>query len=302
MKRGVAYPYLSAPDDSVTGTEWQYSVDGTTWSPVEDYIAHWASNRAITFRRTLQLSPETILRSVQLNCETARLAALVLISTGDVSGARSVAWSSGALTGTTQEVHATFAVPGSQVCQSIGLSTRLVSSGTPSNSANLAPRYPASCLWQDDVHTRVEQQDSRFPMDLRSFSRDFPGRGFDGARWYLECADRSPEADIRGFVILHVNNDVPGLAEALNAGDGALLSELRCYLVRQLTTIALQSAEEVESLAGMPDGSVGRTVYNWIKQLPVRSSTPLRDVKQILESDPAAFEAMVSSTYSVIQT
>lgn len=261
-----ALPFLVLPDAAVTGHELLIGPSGSPLLPAEDVLHGWDYAQALDV--LTQATVDIPMASASLGIPTSelRLCAVLHAGTGAGSLPRST-WEVArcSVSGADGAIRLTGSIHGSRLSGRLTLDLQILLGSAPASANSLSPSLPGSRLWSGHHDVLLEDGgDSRFPIELTSFSRAFAGRLHAAAPWYVDWSPNALEADFGGTVRVYINSDQKTVAERFIAGDAPTLQAVLADVMTQMisTTLADEGAEEL--LEQCAEGSVGHQIRSWL--------------------------------------
>lgn len=189
-------------------------------------------------------------------------------------------------------------VSGAEVAQAITLETRIVLVEATTGSSELAARTPGAVLHSDSRDILLEGIGSRFPVEWIDFAGT--SRPID-APWYLSWDHHAMDSSALGVLRLYVNARHKTVSAALRGEEGKIFELVRSVVThdvtRQLIAGALMSDEFVDDPRRYDETSLGGVLARLVDHV---FDEPPHSVREMIRTDPARFEAHVSSAVKLL--
>lgn len=298
--RTFAIPFRRLVPEHLTAQPWQSHASGATGSlPAE--LPHWDYNVDLRLVRSLIAHEEEIRSDCLLHSDDSVAAVVVWRSSGNnVRGRGCVV-----LIGNSRkprEFTLSADIPGHMLAGDVEISTQIVLADRCQREDVLAPKFPGSILWEDNVRVSLEGHASRFPMEVVDFSavRWAPYN----AAWYLAWNSDDLHIPFLRNVMLFINSSNPTVVSSVQAGipspeQAAIKSAVYYDVGRQLLRGALSNEELLESPEEFTEGSTGRALLRMLGVFfPVTRPTALRDM---MNTRSEYFDGMLQGTLRLFQ-
>ena len=292
MKR-FAYPFLTLDERAITFAGWFVGPSNGVTRRAPEIMEHWDYQQDIQVE--VEVSVDLAEAACQLGLPAAELRLQVALSMGTGVGRLPRR-----LTRLCSDVleEGQCSVRLVATCLGYTLSGRLwlelsVSLLGPEHSGNaLSPTRKGARLWGRRHDMLLEGGGaSRFPVELVSFSRTFPGRPFTTAPWFFFWRPGVWEADFGGSVRLYVNEDLPVASERFRLSDATTLQAILADAIGQIISAMLDEEECEALLAGADDGSVAAQARNWLRLAFPQQDT--ESIRTLRNSQPGQFHAAI---------
>lgn len=261
----VALPFLVLPDSAVIH-ELLIGPSGSPLTLAGDALQGW--DYAQTLDVLAHASVDMSLASESLGIPLSELRLCAVLHAGTGAGSlprRSWELARCDISGTHGAISLSGSIDGNFLSGRIRLDLQVVLAASPVTVNPLSPSLPGSRLWSSQQDILLEDGgDSRFPIELTSFTHTFAGQLHSYAPWYVDWSPHALEADFGGTVRVYINSDLETVAERFVAGDPPTLQAIVADVMTQMisTTLADEGSEEL--LEQCEEGSVGHQVRFWL--------------------------------------
>lgn len=295
----VALPFLTLPEEAVTGEQFLIGFAGNPLMPIEEYLHGWDYARDLEVQVRASIDMQAAGAALAIPPSELRLCAILHAGTGAGSIARH-AWEL-----TRQVVHLGASeisiggtIKGGALSGRLRMNLQLVLAAAPETCAALSPRLPGSRLWSFQKDVLLEDGGvSRFPVELTSFNRTFLGQLYQNAPWYIDWQPNALDADFGGSVRVYVNSDNEAITRRFVEGDPLTLQAIVADVMTQMTSSALEQEDADDMLAQCEDGSVGQQIRFWLDSaLPGQSALT---ITEMMKGKPNAFRAALLALAAV---
>lgn len=291
----IALPFLTLPNELVNFSGWMIGHPGEPLSPASDILESWDYEQDIQVNVHVKIDVTEAANRLGLDAADLKLAVVLVAGTGTGSLPRRVDRLETAVLDI-DEPAITFeaTIPGRTLSGQLQLSLRIVLEA-PINSGNpLSPKQRGARLWQHHKHILIEDGgDSRFPIELASFSECFKAKPEQHAPWLVDWSPTTLEADFSGNVRLYVNSDIERVCARFVEGDALTLQAMVADVMTQLIEAALD-VEYEDVLDRYEEGSIGYQARAWMDMsFPGQS---LENIRQMRTYAPGKFKALILST------
>lgn len=291
----IALPFLVLPNEVVDFSGWMIGPPGEPLSPASDILENWDYEQDIQVNIHVEVDFPEAAKILGIAAADLKLAIALVAGTGSGSLPRRVDRLKTELidAGNPAVTLETF-IHGKTLSGQLQLSL-LVLLESPVESGNLlSPKQRGSRLWQTHKYILIEDGgDSRFPIELSSFSKSFKGRPEQYAPWLVEWSPTTLDADFSGNVRLYVNSDNELISERFTQGDPLTLQTMVADVMTQMIESALD-AEDEDELARYGEGSIGHQARAWMDMsFPGQS---LESIRQMHTYSPGKFRALILAT------
>ncbi|WP_246053524.1 hypothetical protein [Paracoccus hibiscisoli] len=263
-------------------------------------IENWDYARDLQLRTSLTFDLRAAARSLQIDVGELKLAIIVKIGSGlgrfprrmdrvlriDVDNRRPAP----------RELKVI--LPGQSLGGRLYVRTEVLLAERPSAHSPLSPNLPGARLWINIAEAALEDGgDTRFPMEIVSFSKAFKSWPHEHAPWYLSFRGTSFHGDFSGTVRLYVNADHAAFAQRVIDGDPHVLQAMLGDVMVQLANMALDQEDFSETVATCEDGSVGRQIIGWLAT--AFPSQALNAIRSIRNTRPGSFHAALHAAAEI---
>lgn len=262
----VALPFLVLPDTAVPDHEFLIGPAGTPLPPASDLLQGWdyAQDLEVIARASIDMALAS--ESLGIPLSGLRLCAVLHAGTGAGSLPRRT-WELArhCITDEDPEIKLDGSIAGGYLSARLRLDLQILLAAPASTSSPLSPSLPGSRLWSSQQDVLLEDGgDSRFPIELSSFSHTMAGQPHAGAPWYVDWRPYAMEADFGGAVRVYVNSDIEAIATRFVAGDAPTLQAIVADVMTQMISTTLGQEGSEELLEQCEEGSVGQQVRFWL--------------------------------------
>lgn len=262
----LALPFLVLPDSAVTSNEFLIGPTGSPLVSAGDAFPGWDYAQALDVLANATVDMAQASESLKVPLSELQLCAVLYAGTGAGSLPRST-WELArcSISAANGGISLTGSIHGSRLSGRIRLDLQILLASSPASGGVLSPSLPASRLWSCQQDVLLEDGgDSRFPIELTSFSRAFAGQLHAAAPWYVDWSPSALEADFGGSVRIYINSDSETTAERFVAGDAPTLQAVMADVMTQMigTTVADEGSEDL--LEQCAEGSVGHQIRFWL--------------------------------------
>lgn len=297
MSRHTAFPFLVLPDELMGFRGWMIGDPGQPLIPATDVLEGWDYERDLEVTFTIDLDPVAAGNALSIASDELCLAVVMKAGTGSGTLPRRVERvASGRIDSANSTCTLSAVIPAWRLSGRLCLEAAvLLESGT---GAELSPTIPGSRLWTNKKDILLEDGgESRFPIEVVSFSETFRGQGHEAAPWYVHWRAGNMYADFAGSVRVYVNSDDEQIAARFVAGDAPTLQAILGDVMLQMVSAALDIPDCRETLEDCGEGTVGRQILNWIEMaFPDQSIGSIRGSR---DSTPGRFNAILHSAARV---
>ncbi|MFK3788638.1 hypothetical protein ACI2KO_00060 [Pseudomonas piscis] len=292
MSSRIALPFLVLPDEVVRFGGWMIGPPGEPLTPASDILEDWDYEQDIQINALVEVDFSKAATSLGISASEMRLAVTLVAGTGVGSLPRRLDRLS---THIIDESNPVSTLDGVMLGRSLSGQLQLgliIALDSPLDSGNpLSPKRKGARLWQSQKNILIEDGgDSRFPIELASFSDSFPGCSEQCAPWLVDWNPDAFEADFGGNVRLYVNADIESVSSRFVDGDTLILQVMVADVMTQMIDVALDLDGE-EELTHFEEGSIGHQVRVWIDNaFPGQS---LDSIRQLRTYKPGRFRASI---------
>lgn len=288
MSRAIAFPFLVLPDEAVQCSGWRIGVEEGELAPCGPTLEGWDYSTAVRAEVDIGFDAATVATCLGLEATPFGITAVVWWSTGlGAMPLRHVGQRVALAPGAPMTLG--IRVPGQGLSSRIRLELELFCTVDADPAHALAPDIPMARVWSLDADVLLEGGGaSRFPLEARSFSEEFPDDVRRLAPWYLCWRSGAPDADFSSAVRLWINADLAVFMERFTTGDALTVQAVLGDVKEQIVSGTLET-EEFALDGDYGEGTVGAQVRYWIE-----SAFPGLDLDQVrgmLKQDRGRFSA-----------
>uniref|UniRef100_UPI0035B0F331 hypothetical protein n=1 Tax=Paenirhodobacter enshiensis TaxID=1105367 RepID=UPI0035B0F331 len=293
MTTNFALPFLTLPDEAVTLAHWMIGRVGEPLAPMGPVLDNWDYAADVEVRTSIRIDISDAAKMLAIPEEELKLAVILKIGTGRGRFPRVME----RVSTIPLDLHAAqpldlaALVPGGKLSGRVYLRLDVVlAAPSLTQDSPLSPSRVGSRLWSREFSVELEDGgENRFPIEVVSFVKVFPGHPHVAAPWYLSWRPGGLAADFVGAVRLYVNSDHQGLAERVVDGDRLTLEAILGDVMVQMVGAVLDAEDLGDQLGDCEDGSVGAQISGWMElAFPGRS---LEEVRGLRRSQPGNFHA-----------
>lgn len=288
----IAFPFLVLPDDVVNFKGWMIGSPGEPLSPASDILEDWDYEQDIQINVQVEVDFSEAALWLGFAASELKLAATLVAGTGVGSLPRRLDRLSTVIIDKKHPlVMLESVIPGKRLSGQLQLSFSIVLDSPLDSGGVLSPRHRGARLWHRQKNILIEDGgDSRFPIELASFSESFPGGLEQYAPWLVDWNTDAFEADFGGNVRLYVNADNESVAGKFIEGDAFTLQVMIADVMTQMIDVVLDLDGE-EDLTHFEEGSIGHQARVWLDNaFPGQS---LDNIKQLRAYKPGRFRAAI---------
>lgn len=292
----LAFPFLRLRDTAVTASSWLVSVEGGPDELLGRELPRWDYAATLDLARTLQVDFNEAASQLAMDVNGLRFAMIITLGTGGarLPRFRQPVWRQ-TVSANGSPITVRFQVNSAHLSQRLILATDILILDAPRSSSRLSPQHPATRMWGDEHLTHIEPHDTRFPIEVISFSRLLRDQAPD-ALWFLEWSSNDLGRDFMTAVRLYINADNSAFVARVRESDAVTLQLLMSAIVVQMARATIREEAFDLDMVRLAPGSVGAIVANWIQAAFPNQS--LSTIRTRAEHAPAAFEAALSSIAS----
>lgn len=287
MSRRTAAPF-NRLDAAIVARPWMITVGNQSPAPLGEITPDWDYASAVSLERVITLDHLKAAAELGLADEPYTLEVLIEVGTGPGDLPREVVRQTRLSLEPGEPCAIAIHVDPSRLSAQLSLRTSVLLASALEPGDPLAPRRPASRLWDERCVTRIEGDDPRFPMEVISFSTVFAGRPHEAAPWMLSWSPASPGRDFHGAARLYLNADEEDFVERVQEGDELTLQALMGDVVSQMCEAALRAGWHEDFDSAEPASVAGR-VAHWLEQ----AFPDVAAAKTALENRPGEFRSAI---------
>ena len=288
----IALPFLVLPDEVVSFRGWMIGPPGEPLSPASDVLEDWDYEQDIQINVQVEVDFFEAAAHLGIDASELQLAVTLVAGTGVGSLPRRLdRLSTEVIDENSPVITLEGVMPGRSLSGQLQLSLRILLNSPPDSGNALSPKQRGARLWQSQKNILIEDGgDSRFPIELASFSESFPGCSEQYAPWLIDWNPDAFEADFGGNVRLYVNADMESVVGRLVDGDALILQTMLADVMTQMIDAALDLDGE-EELTHFEEGSIGHQTRVWMDiAFPGQS---LDSIRQLRTYKPGRFRASI---------
>ena len=299
MTDPTVFPYLTAPADVVSATDWVFEGqeirrDGTVILPGWDY------NTSISAVRSLTVDTGRVRSTCRLADDDELLLLIDFHSSATNLRGRSLLIR---FEGDTATIPVDLRVDGHELGGTVTLFTRIVVGAKQPSSDLLVASRQGSVLWSDEKTVRLEGVAGRFPLEVIDFQKHPPFP--PDAAWVLDWDPERLDLPVLGGVRLFINQRNSHVLKAVTAStpepvDLLIRSALYFDVGRTMLRGALQVEEFVHQTETYPAESVGRALNRMATILFPGES--LRSLRSLATDRSGLFDALLQERFKLFHT
>lgn len=287
-----ALPFLTIPSELVVAEPWSMRDDAGSLSSLPKVLEHWDYARDISLVRTLSLDFGKASKSLEIALGELDLAIAVRAGTGAGILPRLVLTTKVHQMSPNVQQEISLQLEGRALSKRLHLECMIVLA-RPFPGGRLSPRLSGSRLWSDTHDVELEGEAPRFPIEIISFSRQFPRRPEENALWYLQWSPFSLQLEFSAGVQLYLNKDNEAFIQRMVDGDQLTVrTVLADIMIQMISGVILQ--EDIDNLLdGYETHTVGWQISHWIRKAFHGQS--IAAVRDMLTHRPTLFHASIQS-------
>lgn len=291
----IAFPYRTVRDDNVTTGDWLLvGRDGQPY-PIVGSIPGWDYDTELRVRRRLQLKPLRILDETGLTDQPVELRLNVVTLTGPTSYRNlQLCLEIPLVENWFQDID--LRLDSRKLAEALTLRTEVVLGDRLDHGLRFVASAAGSRLFHDSQKIQLEGSLGRFPMELLDFDASLPGLRASNAMWYLDWDPTRPESHFLGTVLLYINSANDEIAERVRNMEPAVMSILRCDVIRAMCEVMLRSDDFLAGFHYFDSDTVGGQVRDWL--VAAFGDVMPEVLVMLLRSSPGRFEARLQEAFS----
>lgn len=262
----IALPFLVLPSETVDFSGWNIGPPTGPLSPASDILENWDYEQDIQVTTRLTIDFQGAAKQLGIDSADLKLAAVLVAGTGSGSLPRRLdRLAEKIIDADNLSVTLDAVILGRTLSGQLQLSLQiLLDSPTESGNA-LSPKQRGARLWQTQKNILIEDGgDSRFPIELASFSETFRVGQAQYAPWLVEWNPTTLDADFSGNVRLYVNSDNKIITKRFIEGDPLTLQAMVADVMTQIIEAVLDIEDGVD-LSQYEEGSIGHQANAWLE-------------------------------------
>jgi len=288
----IAFPFLVLSTDVVNFSGWMIGSPDEPLSPAKDILEHWDYEQDIQIQVHLEIDFAKAADELGVDATHLKLSAVLIVGTGSGSLPRRLErLSTESIDINCSTVTLGAIIQGGMLSGQLVLNVRLVLESPTKTTNPLSPDQRGALLWQIQKNILLEDGgDSRFPIELASFSEIFKGQSEQYSPWLVEWKPTNLDADFCGNVRLYINSENESIAKRFVDGDQVTLQTILADVMTQMIEVVLDTNDEDE-LDKYEEGSIGYQARMWIDMSFVGKT--LDDIRQMRKLKPGKFRASI---------
>ncbi len=288
----IALPFLALSNGVVDFSGWTIGAPNEPLSPASDILENWDYEQDIQVAARVEIDFMAAAKLLEIDPSILRLAVVMVAGTGAGTMPRRLDRLQTAIIDANNTSVAVDAVVLSRkLSGQLQLNLLILLESPIEMGGALSPKQRGARLWQNQKNILLEDGgDSRFPIELASFSESFKGRPEQYAPWLVEWNPTTLDADFSGNLRLYINSDNELITERFVEGDPLTLQAMVADVMTQMIETALTSDDEAE-LTQYEEGSIGYQARVWME---MAFSGQSRDsIRQMRAYKPGKFKASI---------
>ncbi|MBL3586513.1 hypothetical protein JMM61_14115 [Rhodovulum sulfidophilum] len=297
MTASFALPFLTLPDEVVGFRDWLIGDPEEPLFHISRQLDAWDYARDLQLDTRLDLDLTAAAASLQIPANQLKLAVVVAIGSGTGRFARRMerVCTKVICAPLDAPLGIRFPVDSRNLSGRLLVRLEILLAEDVAPGADLSPRLAGSRLWSDTSNVHLEDGgDTRFPLEVLSFHRAFPGQRQETAPWYFHWRPGSMQADFTGSVRLYVNADHEALTQRVSEGDPVTLQAILGDVMVQMCRGVLEDDEAREAISDCEEGSVGSQVAGWL-EMSFPGMKP-DEIRGLMTATPGAFHAALHAS------
>lgn len=295
MSKKIAFPFLTLPDEAIKDKKWLIGEPNQPLKPIKDTLENW--DYACNLEVSLDISIDMEIAAATLRVSKSDLELEAILRAGTGAGSyprRSLTIARETLQEKSSATTLRSLIKSNQLSGRLRLDIDIVLKSIPTQRTRLSPAVIGARLWNDRKDILIEDGgQSRFPMEMISFSRSFPNKNHSHSPWLLLWKPTDWDMDFSSAVRLYINSDIPEFKQRIVESDRLTLQTILADTAVQLISGFLQDKSVSEDLSEFEEGTLGAQVRSWLENLFPDSS--LEVIRSMLEHQPSIFHATVLS-------
>lgn len=298
-----AWPFLRIPESCVDAEPWFIHSEDEGSIPLGGLIEHWDYARDIDLSRKIRLDGAAARDACGVHGDNAAFRVAVSAATGGSRGAygklAAEVWT-GKFERNDEEdiVSINIHLNGSDQSQRLILTTEILLDKDHTSPSALSPKYTGSRLWYEKETIYLDARQSRFPMEVASFSDIFGDAPSSNSLWYLIWNQYSLEDPFLGSVTIYLNKDNPDFIAKVVDGDHVVLRMLMDGIVYQMASTLITNESFRAGADSFGPESMGGMVYLWITE--AFPGLAMDTLQRMSREDPSRFQSSLSSVSSYL--
>ncbi len=294
MTERAAFPFLRLSDHEVRASDWHATLDARARFPVGEFIPDWDYASSLRLERDVDLDLEAASEKLEIPISDLDLKLCLEIGSGPGRLPRLIHLRQEiAIPGGISSIPITVDLNSSELSSAIFLRTSLVLGSVPARCGPLSPQKTGLQVWSDVHRTRIEGEESRFPIEVASFREMFGSSPEANSLWHLHWTPGEWDREFHGAVRLYLNSDFADFVSRIERSDRIVLQMLLADVVSQITEALLREDDAASLLGSAQEGTVAAQVGAWLKTAFGGSS--VGTAKSMLESRVGNFRSALLS-------
>lgn len=288
----IALPFLVLPSEVVSFTGWMIGPPGEPLYLASDILEDWDYEQDIQVNVQVEVDFAEAAAHLGIDASELKLAVTLVAGTGVGSLPRRLdRLSTEVIDENNPVITLEGLILGRKLSGQLQLSLRILLDSPLGSGNALSPKQRGARLWQSQKNILIEDGgDSRFPIELASFSESFQGNSERYTPWLVDWNPDAFEADFGGNVRLYVNADIENVVGRFVEGDALTLQAMVADVMTQMIDVALDLDGEVD-LTHFEEGSIGHQTRVWMDiAFPGQS---LDSIRQLRAYKPGRFRASI---------
>lgn len=295
MSSTIAFPFRTVNDQTVVLEDWKYQDQEDLLRSASSGISGWDYDASMTLTTSVKLNPMKLVELAGMKGLDAEISLVVSASTGP-SKHRWIAYRTDIPMEEGWEDEILLELDSTLMAERIILQTDIILTNDLPSSESFVARHAGSRLFSNRTVIQLEGSLDRFPMDMLPFGTSLRFLGAPSALWYLDWDPSRPDSQFLGTVLLYINSDHEDIAKLVQEADPAIMSTLKCDVIRSMCQALLRNDEFVSQYAEFESGTVGGQVRDWLV-FAFDDQGP-NTLRSQLDSYPSRFEARLQDRFS----
>lgn len=283
-----ALPFLVIPDDAITIDDWLIGNPGEPASLAGDSLSSWDYRQDVEISATISVDFDRVAEALHIDPDKLELRLVLAAGTGKGRlPRRTESIATAQISRTNTRVTVNRMLEGRLLSGRLRLEISCLLDSPLSGGSPLSPAFRGARLWNSVKEILLEAKESRFPVEILSFTENYSGYPEQHAPWVLRWRPEMLDAEFCGNVRLYVNADFEDIAQRFAAAEKSTVHMIMGNVITQMIISALSkdSFEEISDCCEA--GSVGRQIRHWIQT--AFPGQPLGSVRSLLASQPGRF-------------
>jgi len=301
MRRRIAFPFLTLPDDAIDFGDWMIGDPEHPLAVAFDTLENWDYARDLQVFSTVNLKWDLVAEALELPIDEILLDISLFTGTGSgvLPRRRRLVFQHKAI-GNSGAIQVSSTIPGGYLSGRLLLELQISLLAPLNAGGRLSPKERGARLWQNRHDILIEDGgDSRFPIEAANFNELFKGKPQQFSPWYLHWQRGSMRSDFSGTVRLYVNTEFKEISERFTNGDRATLQAIMGDVVSQMIK-SYFSDDHLEDLSECDIGSVGSQIRKWL-DLAFPGKT-IENISALKNHNPGEFRACILASTDVGET